>query len=248
MAEQEKKMAKTDMACVAPNGKLQPNNADLIETYYCNFTDHKIQEIAETFNEYIDDIRKLVRKMFNFVRDDIVFGGDRWKIKASETLNKRYGACYNKNLLLVSLLRYYNIPSRLCANPMSKSFLKPSVGLAHLTISTPFYHCFTKVYIDSKWIDIDPTLDKTTYDTFFKPLNVEWKIDWDGYNNMELYSDSVIGVHTEYADIDKALNDNLDSHFLFRFESEKLLKIWLSIGNAKMWKKTQNAPKKNNLL
>ncbi len=215
-------------------------NSDLAETYYCDFSNIDIKKTAKSFLKYKQNTRELVTKTFLFVRDEIVFGGDRWKVKASETLNKGYGACYNKNLLFVALLRCLGIPAQLCANPMAKDFNKAAIGFGHITMSTPFYHCFTKVLIDEKWIDIDPTVDKNTYNTFFGPLNVDWDVDWDGYNDMLLFKGSTIGKPKIFNDIDSGLNKNLNSHFLFKYEPEFILSSWLSSGNSMMWKKVQN--------
>ncbi len=221
---------------------LNDSKTDLMKTYYCDYASEGIEKVAKNFLIYKQDTRKLVTKIFLFVRDRIVFGGDLWKVKASETLKKRYGACYNKNLLLIALLRHHGIPSKLCANPMPKDFNKAPMGFGYVTVSTPFYHCFTKVLIDGKWVDIDPTFDKNTYNTFFAPLNVNWSIDWDGFNNMLLYKGKAMGNPTIYYDIDSALEKNLNSHFLFRFEPEFLLSFWLFFGNSMMWKKTKNQP------
>jgi transglutaminase-like putative cysteine protease len=218
-------------------------SSDLMETYYCDFSNKEIEKVAKNFLEYKQNTRELVTKIFLFVREKIVFGGDRWKVKASETLKKGYGACYNKNILLIALLRYHGISSKLCANPMSKDFAKAAMGFGYVTISTPFYHCFTKVLIDEKWVDVDPTLDKNTYDTFFCPLNVDWNIDWDGYNDMLLYKGSSIGNPKIYKDIDSAFEKNLNSHFLFRYEPEFLISLWLFLGNLMMWKQIKNPPK-----
>jgi transglutaminase-like putative cysteine protease len=70
---------------------------------------------------------------------------------------------------MIALFRYYNIPLRLKANPMKNDFMRPAMGAAYLTVSSPFYHCFTEAYLDGRWIAIDPTLDKNTYNTFFLP-------------------------------------------------------------------------------
>ena len=219
-------------------------SSDLMETYYCDFSNKEIEKVARKFLEYKQNTRELVTKTFMFVREKIIFGGDRWKVKASETLKNGYGACYSKNLLLIALLRYHGVPSKLCANPMPKDFNKGPMGFGHITASTPFYHCFTKVLIDGKWGDIDPTLDKNTYNTFFAPLNVGWNIDWDGYSDMLLWKGIAIGDPKIYDDIDSALERNLNSHFLFRYEPEFLLSFWLSMGNSMMWKQTKNSPLK----
>ena len=229
----------------ALNKKSNDESYDLVETYYCDFSNIEIKKAAKDFLEHKENTRELVTKIFLFVRDKIIFGGDQWKVKASETLKKGYGACYNKNLLLVALLRYHGIPSKLCANPMQKDFCKAVMGFGYATVSTPFDHCFTKVLIDEKWVDIDPTLDKKTYRTFFVPQNVSWGIDWDGHNDMFLYEGSTINEPKILNDIDSALEKNLKSHYLFRKEPEFLLSLWLSLGNMMMWKQTKNPPTGN---
>jgi transglutaminase-like putative cysteine protease len=198
-----------------PNEKI-----NLMETYYCDYSHPLIQEKAADFMQYKSDKSTLIKKIFHFVRDEIVFGGDYWKVKASETLQKSYGACYNKNLLFIALLRASGIQAKLLANPMRKDFMKPAIGVAYLTISNPFMHCFTEVYLDNKWIAVDPTLDQQTFITFFSPLGVAWGIDWVGGSNMILYPDSIVGTSKLYPDIDEALRTNLDSHFLFKHEPD----------------------------
>jgi transglutaminase-like putative cysteine protease len=114
------------------------------------------------------------------------------------------------------------------------------MGAAYLTVSNPFYHCFTEVYLDGRWIVIDPTLDKNTYNTFFMPMNVDWGIEWNDTSDMQLYTESIAGPTEIYPDIDQALLFNLNSHFLFRYESRFVLNLWLKLGNKKMWQKTGN--------
>ncbi len=219
-----------------------PNNINhLSKTYFCNYSHKEIRSIANDLVKASKVPNDLTKDIFMFVRDKIIFGGDHWQVKASETLKKGYGACWNKNLLLIALLRYYKIPSRLKANPMKNDFMKPAMGAAYLTVSSPFYHCFTEVYLDGRWIAIDPTLDKNTYNTFFMPRDVDWGIDWNGASDMLLYTESVAGPVESYTDIDQALLFNLNSHFLFRHESRFVLKLWLKFGNKKMWRKTGNS-------
>ena len=215
----------------------------LAETYYCDYSHPAISELPRklAMDSNTEDI-DIIEKIFLFVRDRIAFGGDHWQVKASETLLKGYGACYNKNILMIALLRAVNIHSKLMANPMHKSFTKPSVGGIYVLFSDPFYHCYTQVLIGGQWIALDPTLDRTTYATFFEPAGVDWGIDWDGTADMRLYSESIAGPPREYLDIDGALNDHLDSYFLFRHEPKFLCGAWLSIGNKQMWKKTRRFP------
>ena len=218
-----------------------PNSANYLkETYFCDYNHNAIRSTANDLFQPSKDPIELTKDIFMYVRDGIIFGGDHWQVKASETLQKGYGACWNKNLLLIALLRYYKIPSRLKANPMKNDFMKPAMGAAYLTVSNPFYHCFTEVYLDGRWIVIDPTLDKNTYHTFFMPRNVDWGIDWNKIDNMLLYTESIMGPAELYTDIDQALIFNLNSHFLFKYESRFILDVWLKIGNKKMWRKAGN--------
>lgn len=212
----------------------------LKETCFCDYNHNAIRGMANHFVQASKDPIELTKNIFMFVRDKIIFGGDHWQVNASETLQKGYGACWNKNLLLIALLRYYKIPSRLKANPMKNDFMKPAMGAAYLMVSSPFYHCFTEVYLDERWIAVDPTLDKKTYHTFFMPRNVDWGIDWNGTSDMRLYTESIVGPAELYSDIDQALLFNLNSHFLFRYESRFILSLWLEFGNKKMWQKTGN--------
>ena len=212
----------------------------LKETYFCDYNHPAIRSTVKGLMKASKDPIDLTKSIFMLVRDGIIFGGDIWQIKASETLKKGYGACWNKNLLLIALLRYCKIPSQLKANPMRNDFMKPAMGAAYFTVSNPFYHCFTEVYLNGRWIAIDPTLDKNTYNTFFFPRNVTWGIDWNGTNNMLLYTESIMGPAESYKDIDQALIFNLNSHFMFKSESRFILDLWLKLGNKRMWRKTGN--------
>ena len=49
---------------------------------------------------------ELEKNILIYVRGGIVFSGENWQVKASETLEKGYGTCYNKNLLMIALMRY----------------------------------------------------------------------------------------------------------------------------------------------
>jgi hypothetical protein len=214
-------------------------HGNLAETIYCDHSHPAIQELSDQFTQSSTGPAFLVSKVFLFVRDSIAFGGDHWQVKASETLAKGYGACFNKNLLMIAILRAAKVPSKLMANPLRKTFAELSVGSACRFFSDPFYHCFTKVLIDGQWKSIDPTLDRRTYDAFFKPAGVSWKIDWDGANDMLLYSESVAGPPREFNDIDEALKNNLDSHYLFKHEPRFICNAWLRMGNKTMWRKAR---------
>lgn len=207
-------------------------------TRYCDYHHESIQALTRKLVGTSTDPGKIIGDLFHFVHEQIIFGGDVWQVRASETLKKGYGACYNKNLLLVAMLRASDIPADLCASPMKRTFGRPAMGNAHRTVSEPFYHCFTTVYLGDEKQNIDPTLDTRTYETFFRPGNPAWDVTWREGEDMLLYSDSIMGASVVYHHIDQALDRHLDSYFLFRHEPAWLLKPWLKLGSRNMWKRT----------
>ena len=60
----------------ALNKKSNDESYDLVETYYCDFSNIEIKKAAKDFLEHKENTRELVTKIFLFVRDKIIFGGD----------------------------------------------------------------------------------------------------------------------------------------------------------------------------
>lgn len=228
-----------DIAMVQSRPGTQSATDTLAETVYCDHSHLAIRKLSDQFRQSSTDTADLVEKVFLFVRDSIVFGGDHWQVKASETLAKGYGACFNKNLLMIALLRAAKVPSKLMANPLKNTFAKLSAGSACRFFSNPFYHCFTNVLINGQWKALDPTLDRRTYEAFFKPAGVTWQIDWDETTDMLLYAESVAGPPREFNQIDEALKNHLDSYYLFRHEPRFLCDLWVGMGNKTMWSKAR---------
>ena len=104
-------------------------------TYYCNHNNSIIQSLSAELAEDTDDTIDFIKKAFFYVRDTIRFGGDIWKVKASETLQMKFGPCFGKNTLFMAILRNQGIACTLSANPMKRTFAKPSVGTAHIFFS-----------------------------------------------------------------------------------------------------------------
>ncbi|MBU2453403.1 MAG: transglutaminase family protein, partial [Proteobacteria bacterium] len=181
------------------------DNKFLETTYYCNHQHPSIHSLSRELVKNTENELQFIKKAFHYIRDEIRFGGDIWKVRASETLQKKFGPCYGKNVLFMAILRNKGIPCHLAANPMCRTFAKPNAGSAHIFFSNPFIHCFTKVKCNDQWIHLDPTLDKDNYDVFFKPMGVNWNICWDSNGMAPLYNESIIGTSLVFDDIDTAL-------------------------------------------
>ena len=180
----------------------------LNSTHYCDFNDPELQKLAGRFKGKAKNENEFVKVIFEYVRDEFPFGVDLVKVKASETAKKGYGSCWSKSLLLIALLRYHQIPARLIRYPMKRDF-QLFVGLFYIFMNNPFYHCAVEVFIENRWIKIDPTIDARLYNALYKPLNVKWDIQWDGKNDCVNCPDKMLGGPELFDNIDGIINANV---------------------------------------
>jgi transglutaminase-like putative cysteine protease len=207
----------------------------LSNTRYCDFDHPAIQSLAETLKGKDDDPAVIAIRTFYYVRDQIVFGFNYYQRKASDVLKKGHGACWNKALLLVALLRCNHIPACLGSISVKRTFVKPAIGIWHWLANNPFNHCVVKVCLNDRWILIDAVLDTKTHAACFVPAGVQWPIDWDGENDVNLYTESVLGPAVVHPNIDKVLDNKVGNR--------ELPKLLATIGyryvNRTMWNKVK---------
>jgi hypothetical protein len=205
------------------------NNKDinLQETYYCDFNNPIIQNISK---HILESKHHTVIRIFNFVRDNYPLCADVVKVKASETAEKGYGACWNKALVMTALLRNSSIPSRMVKHPLKREFLEPLMGDDVQFLNNPFYHCFVQVLIEGKWIFADPSLDSKSYEVLYRPLNVKWNITWDGKTDHIIHNDKILGPIEIIDDIDNSFNSGLGNNSTPEF--------LIPLLNRKYWEKT----------
>lgn len=191
------------------------NPPELGSSHYCDVAHPSILERAQALAYEAESACQVADNTFRWVRDQIPFGFDLVKVKASETLLKGYGACFNKSLLLVALLRANGIPARFCSVPVSRWFMKPFIGRQCLLINHPFHHCLAQVSLGGQWSFAEPTLDRDTYESLYRPLGVKWGIDWrpDQPPNF-LYAEHLMGEPQVHRDIDQAIGRNVGNTLL----------------------------------
>jgi transglutaminase-like putative cysteine protease len=131
---------------------------------YIDFEHVDIKSMAETLARGATSERDLVRRCFEFVRDEIRHSVD-FKLnpvtcKASDVLQYRTGYCYAKSHLLAALLRANSVPAGLC-------YQRLSVG----TIGAPYcLHGLNAVYLqDLGWHRIDARGNKPGVNAQFNP-------------------------------------------------------------------------------
>lgn len=181
----------------------------LQKSVYCDFDHPAVAGLAQDLAKGEPDPARVTLAAFKHIRDHIRFGLDLVQVKASETLAKGYGVCWNKALLLVALLRCNDIPARMAYHPVKREFMRPAMGDACQTLTETINHCFTQVRLNGEWIVADATLDTPTYTKLFLPHQVTWGIDWDGEQNMQLYSEHIAGPAVVIEDIDAQIQQNM---------------------------------------
>jgi transglutaminase-like putative cysteine protease len=213
----------------------------LIPSRYCDCSHPDIKAVATDLKRGEENPLIVATRTFYFVRDKCLFGFDLFNRKASETLQRGYGACWNKSLLLIALLRCNQIPARLGSIALKRTFIKPAIGRWHWLANNPYNHCLVHAYLNDRWIILDVPLDKGTYDTFFRPAGVKWEIDWNGKDDVRLYTESVAGPTIVYFDIDNAIKKKV--------RNLELPILLASIGNRYvnriLWKRVGRDPSEN---
>lgn len=202
-------------------------------TYYCDHGHPDIQEIAAELKSEDKNLLTIARRTFYFVRDGFPFGFDLYQRKASETLKRGYGACWNKSLLLVALLRCNQIPVHFGSIPLKRDFVQPAIGGWHRLANSPYNHCLVHAFLNNRWTLLDVPLDKKTFNALFLPLGVSWGIDWNGKEDVHLYRESVVGSPQIHPDIDATLNQKVGNTEL----PKCLALIGNRFVNIRMWKR-----------
>jgi transglutaminase-like putative cysteine protease len=207
------------------------DRANIQETVFCDVNHTLVSSLAKKLTGDETDTGKITLAVFKHVRDNIRFGFDLVQVKASQTLEKGYGVCWNKALLLAALLRANQVPARLASNPVQREFMKPVMGDAYQTLPETINHCFAQVHLDSGWICVDATLDAATYETFFVPHDVAWGIDWNGTDDLRLYTESIVGPVESIEDIDAAFQQDVGNVMPPPAEAE----LFFGSVNQQMW-------------
>ncbi|HOK56439.1 MAG TPA: transglutaminase family protein [bacterium] len=141
--------------------------------------------------------------IFNFVRDEIKYRFDYSYTKASETLKKGYGNCFNKSNLQIALLRSCGIYAGYRVYLIKKEVFLPIVPKdIYEKISQPTVHVSCAVYIEKKWVESDSTIDFELYNHIYRNME-NWKyVEWDGENDISIPAEYIVENQGIYSNID----------------------------------------------
>lgn len=145
------------LARMSPASSLRPS--------YCIDSDAKnIRETAAGLTARLEKPRDKARRLFEFVRDEIVYNFapevyERSHFKASHTLDLGNGFCMQKAALFAALCRASGIPARIgFQDIIDYKIVGPFLELMGTNELT--YHGMNAIYLHGRWVQGDATLDR----------------------------------------------------------------------------------------
>ncbi|HOC02375.1 MAG TPA: transglutaminase-like domain-containing protein [Candidatus Ratteibacteria bacterium] len=193
-----------------------PDDEYVKSTRYCDLESKEIIEFCSNYKNL--SALDTIEEIFNFVRDTIKYRFDYpWRY-ASETLKKKTGNCFNKANLQIALLRRCGIPAGYGVYLIKKEILKVLLPYDIFEmVNDPTIHVFAKVYINNRWISLDATVDKETYNTFYKKIGMWQRSNWDRKTHIQIEQEWVVEDQGLYSNIDLYLSQSP------RFWTDKLI-------------------------
>ena len=145
-------------------------NKNLIVSKHIQYDAFEIIKLAESISRKANSKQDFAEKAFNWVRNNVEFGfcDDQ---SALTTLNNKRGLCFGNFNLLAALCRSQKIPTRfkyarISSDRKITNFKGISLPLGAERLFTlvldfianSFPHLFLEVYINEKWLEVDPTI------------------------------------------------------------------------------------------
>ncbi len=140
-------------------------NPLLQETKLLNFSDSTIQALLQKHQwQILDDVKK-VEAIYNFVRDEILFGyNESDTISASQVLADGYGQCNTKSTLLMALLRAVGVENRIHGFLIDKALQKGSIsGISYWFAPEEILHSWVEVKLDTEWYNLEGVIIDKKY-------------------------------------------------------------------------------------
>lgn len=111
------------------------------------------------------DIIEKVKSIYNFVRDEILFGyNESDDIPASQVLSDGYGQCNTKSTLLMAILRAVDVPNRIHGFTIGKALQKGAIsGIWYTLAPKNILHSWVEVYVNDKWYFLEGVILDTAY-------------------------------------------------------------------------------------
>lgn len=140
-------------------------NSLLQRTTLLDYDDPGIQRLIEERQWRSLPARQRIRSIYNFVRDEILFGYNRRdEIPASEVLADGYGQCNTKATLLMALFRAVDLPCRFHGFTIHKQLQKGAVtGIWYRLAPKEIVHSWVEVQLDNDWFFLEGVILDSRY-------------------------------------------------------------------------------------
>jgi transglutaminase-like putative cysteine protease len=162
---------------------MEERNKYLQPTEFLDFNKKRVVNKAIALTEGLESEKEKAIALFYWVRDEIKYNMSAFymiksNFKASVTLRRGYGFCVSKAVLLSSFLRALGIPARVhLADIRNNKVPQETIDLLGTNIF--YFHGYSEVFINNRWIKATPVFDKITASKAgFLPL-----VEFDGINN-----------------------------------------------------------------
>lgn len=160
--------------------------------------------------------------LFYWVRDKIrynmyAFYMLKSNFKASTTLRRRNGFCVSKAILLSTFARAVGIPARLHLADII-NHKAPKKAIAHMKTNVFYFHGYSELLINDKWVKATPVFDKKTCEKAGYPL-VEFNgeddamlapFDSEGNKFVEYVNDRSTFHDFPYEHVEEIFNEKYD--------------------------------------
>lgn len=129
----------------------------LKETPLLDYSAKEIQALMESRRWQALDEFDRIRCIYNFVRDEILFGYNvSDAIPASRVLADGYGQCNTKGTLFMALLRAAGIPCRIHGFTIDKKLQKGAMtGIVYRSAPREIFHSWVELLFEGQWYELE---------------------------------------------------------------------------------------------
>jgi transglutaminase-like putative cysteine protease len=124
-----------------------------------------VQKIAVQIRESADTEEEIIKAIFFYVRDRILFGfhPEVDRLSASEIIERGSGQCNNKSIVFMALCQALDIPARLVFSDIDRSIHRGFIpGWAYRLFPETISHSWVEVRVQEQWHRIDGYINDNT--------------------------------------------------------------------------------------
>ena len=148
-----------------------------------DYSNPSIQQLIEKRNWNEMNEFDCLKSIYNFVRDEILFGYNvDDNIPASKVLKDGYGQCNTKGTLFMALLRLCKIPCRIHGFTIDKKLQEGAMtGFVYRNAPQNVLHSWVEVYFEDKWYELEAFILDKKYLTKLQEQNAKCAGAFCGY-------------------------------------------------------------------